>query len=79
VFFKFTWRGSTASLHVCPSRSSSTSDKSDVMKILRRGLEQRLVPLNEARASAQRPVRGWLRAVREAIGMGQEDVAKNSR
>jgi len=50
--------------------------KSDVMKILRHGLEQRLGPLKEARASAQRPARGWLRAVREAIGVSQEVVAK---
>jgi predicted DNA-binding mobile mystery protein A len=50
--------------------------KSDVMKILRSGLEQRLGPLKEAHASAQRPARGWLRAVREAIGLGQEVVAK---
>jgi len=50
--------------------------KTEVMQIIRNGLEQRLGPLKAARASAERPARGWLRAVREAIGLGQEDVAK---
>jgi predicted DNA-binding mobile mystery protein A len=46
------------------------------MRIVRNGLEQRLGLLKAARASAQRPARGWLRAVREATGIGQGDVAK---
>ena len=50
--------------------------KDDVSQIIRNGLDQRLEPLKVARASARRPARGWLRAVREAIGLGQEQVAK---
>lgn len=48
---------------------------SDVIQILRNGLDRRIEALNQARASAQRPARGWLRAVREAVGLGQKDVA----
>jgi predicted DNA-binding mobile mystery protein A len=31
--------------------------------------------LNRARAAAAKPARGWLRAVREAIGLSQNEVA----
>jgi predicted DNA-binding mobile mystery protein A len=44
--------------------------------IVRKGLDQRLPILREAQAAAMRPTRGWLRAVREAIGTKQESVAK---
>ena len=47
-----------------------------IMRIVRNGLEQRLGSLKSARAAAERPARGWLRAVRGVIGLGQEDVAK---
>ena len=50
--------------------------KIDVKRIIRDGLEQRLESLKAARASAQRPARGWLRAVRNAVGLSQEDLAK---
>ncbi len=50
--------------------------KPDVMRIVRSGLEQRLGPLKAARDLAQRPARGWLRAIREATGIGQDDVAR---
>ena len=43
--------------------------KIDVKRIIRDGLEQRLESLKAARASAQRPARGWLRAVRNAVGL----------
>ena len=50
--------------------------KSGISQIIRKGLEERILPLREARAAAQRPARGWLRAVREAIGFSQGQVAK---
>ena len=50
--------------------------KTLAMWTVRDGLEHRLGPLRVAQASAERPARGWLRAVRDAIGLGQEDVAR---
>ena len=47
-----------------------------VKDIVRRGLDERLPVLREAKAAAIRPTRGWLRAVREAIGARQEAIAK---
>lgn len=44
--------------------------------IARRGLDQRLLVLRQAKAAAVRPARGWLRAVREAIGLKQVAVAQ---
>ncbi len=49
---------------------------SNVKVIARKGLDQRLPNLREATKDAIRPTRGWLRAVREAIGAKQEVVAK---
>jgi predicted DNA-binding mobile mystery protein A len=43
---------------------------------LRRGLTDRLPALIAANASAQKPARGWLRAIREAVGLKQIEVAK---
>jgi len=45
----------------------------------RKDLEERIGPLKEARISALRPARGWLRAVRDAIDLSQEAVAKKLR
>lgn len=39
------------------------------------GLQQKLGALSAARSAADRPTRGWLRAVREAIGLTQAEVA----
>ncbi len=39
------------------------------------GLEQKFETLDAARRVAARPARGWLRAVREAIGLTQGEVA----
>ena len=39
------------------------------------GLEARAPELGSARRAAAKPARGWLRAVREAIGLSQADVA----
>jgi predicted DNA-binding mobile mystery protein A len=48
-----------------------------IMKeIVRKGLDDRLPILREAKTAAIRPTRGWLRAVREAIGARQETIAK---
>jgi predicted DNA-binding mobile mystery protein A len=45
------------------------------MRIALQGLEQRLGALRAAQASAGRPLRGWLRTVRDAVGLGQKEVA----
>ena len=50
--------------------------KPEVRGLIRKGLDQRVVALKSTAANAQRPARGWLRAVREAIGLKQETVAK---
>jgi len=50
--------------------------KSEIMQVVRNGLDKRIEVLKAARVSAQRPARGWLRAVREAVGLGQGEVAK---
>jgi predicted DNA-binding mobile mystery protein A len=50
--------------------------KSEVRRLIRRGLDQRVLSLKSTAANAQRPARGWLRAVREAIGLKQETVAQ---
>jgi predicted DNA-binding mobile mystery protein A len=39
------------------------------------GLEQPLEPLKAARAVVRRPAHGWLRAVRESLGLSQANVA----
>lgn len=49
---------------------------SDMKAIVRKGLDERLPILREATTAAIRPTRGWLRAVREAIGARQDAVAK---
>ncbi len=41
----------------------------------RRALDRRLPDLNSAKAATTRPSGGWLRAVREALGMTTADVA----
>lgn len=47
-----------------------------IVMIVRQGLDSRLPDLLKAKESAVRPTRGWLRAVREAIGAKQHAVAK---
>lgn len=44
--------------------------------IVRQGLDKRVPELQKAKEFAVRPTRGWLRAVREAIGAKQDAVAK---
>jgi len=39
------------------------------------GLQQKLGALSAARPAADRPSRGWLRAVREAVGLTQAEAA----
>lgn len=51
---------------------------SKIHKIILDDLEQKLGILNAARAAAAVPARGWLRAVREAIGMPQHRVAEKA-
>jgi len=43
--------------------------------ILLEGLQQKVEALNAARAAAAKPARGWLRAVREAVGLTQGALA----
>jgi len=46
--------------------------------IILEGLEAKAGTLNSARGAARVPSRGWLRAVREAIGLTQADVAQRA-
>ena len=41
-------------------------------------LERKIQPLNAARPAAGMPARGWLRAVRDAIGLTQREVAEKA-
>ena len=50
--------------------------KPELRRLIRKGLDQRVAVLKLAAINAQRPARGWLRAVREAIGLKQETVAQ---
>ena len=50
--------------------------KAEVRGLIRKGLDQRVLALKSAADNARKPARGWLRAVREAIGLKQETVAK---
>jgi predicted DNA-binding mobile mystery protein A len=46
--------------------------------IILRELERRIGPLKAARPAADMPARGWLRAVREAVGLTQAEVARRA-
>jgi len=50
--------------------------KTEVREIIRRGLDGRVSVLRNALPSSQRPARGWLRAIRDAIGVSQSQLAK---
>jgi len=47
-----------------------------ISEIIRRGLDHRIVSLKGARSAMTRPSRGWLRAVRDAIGLSQATMGK---
>jgi predicted DNA-binding mobile mystery protein A len=49
-----------------------------IQAILLEDLEHRLVALKSAHSSAVMPARGWLRAVREAVGLTQGHVAEKA-
>lgn len=49
--------------------------KPAIRDLILRGLDQALAPLQPARAAARRPVRGWLRAVRESTALTQATLA----
>ena len=49
--------------------------KDAIKDIILKGLDHQIQPLMAARTAAQRPAGGWLRAVREAIGLTQGQVA----
>jgi len=51
--------------------------KSALRQILLSDLQRRLPVLVAAHKQATRPAGGWLRAVRQALGLAQADVAKN--
>jgi predicted DNA-binding mobile mystery protein A len=46
-----------------------------IRQIILEGLDQRIERLNTAKDIAAKPSRGWLRAIREAIGLTQGAVA----
>jgi len=48
----------------------------NLQDVLLAGLDARIPSLRPAQASALRPARGWLRAVRSALGLSQGLVAK---
>ena len=50
--------------------------KANLQNVLVAGLDARIPALRPAQANASRPARGWLRAVRSVLGLGQEQVAK---
>ncbi|HUG09367.1 MAG TPA: helix-turn-helix domain-containing protein [Opitutaceae bacterium] len=52
--------------------------KKELQSVLLTGLDARVPVLRQAQASALRPARGWLRAVRSALGLSQEFVAKKT-
>jgi predicted DNA-binding mobile mystery protein A len=49
--------------------------KSKIRAILLSGLDSSIGILSEAQPAAIKPARGWLRAIREAIGMTQTEAA----
>jgi predicted DNA-binding mobile mystery protein A len=53
--------------------------KTDLQDVLATGLDARIPALRPAHASALKPARGWLRAVRSVLGLSQEHVAKKIR
>ena len=50
--------------------------KTNLQSVLATGLDARIPALRQAQASAMKPARGWLRAVRSVLGISQEQVAK---
>ena len=53
-----------------------TCMKADIAQIVRRGLDQRVSALKAAAHEAKKPARGWLRAVRDAVALSQDQVAR---
>ncbi|MDB6094960.1 MAG: DNA-binding protein [Verrucomicrobia bacterium] len=49
--------------------------KSEFSQVVREGLDENLPALRSTKPVARKPTRGWLRAVREAIGLSQEVTA----
>lgn len=49
---------------------------SEILQIVRTGLDDRIGPLLAARKAAIRPVKGWLRTVRSALDLTQGFVAE---
>lgn len=53
-----------------------TCMKADIAQIVRRGLDHRVSVLKVASHEAKKPARGWLRAVRDAVALSQDQVAR---
>ena len=53
-----------------------TCMKADIAQIVRRGLDHRVSVLKVASQEAKKPARGWLRAVRAAVALSQDQVAR---
>jgi predicted DNA-binding mobile mystery protein A len=51
---------------------------SNIGALILAGLDERIRPLLHAREAASRPARGWVRAVREAIGLTQSGAASRA-
>jgi len=49
--------------------------KAEIQQVLLKGLDARIGAMKQAHASVARPARGWLRAVRTALGLSQSEVA----
>ena len=47
-----------------------------IVRVLLNGLDHQLQPLAAARDCVQRPTKGWLRAIRQALGLSLQDVAQ---
>lgn len=45
-------------------------------QLIRRSIDDRLAPLRQHRAATARPVGGWVRAIRSALGMSTTDLAR---
>jgi predicted DNA-binding mobile mystery protein A len=48
----------------------------NLQRVLLEGLDARIAALQPAQTAAQKPARGWLRAVRSALKLSQAKVAK---
>ncbi|AWI09633.1 putative DNA-binding mobile mystery protein A [Ereboglobus sp. PH5-10] len=53
--------------------------KTQLQEILLRGLDEEIEAKHDLRGKINAPAKGWLRAVREALGLSQRDIAARMR